>query len=56
MEDTPAGILAGRAAGMQVLALATTYPASRLLQAPFIEDFRRTRIVSANGEIEVQTD
>jgi sugar-phosphatase len=56
VEDTPAGILAGRAAGMQVLALATTYPPARLLGAPSIEDFRRARIISRNGEIEIETD
>jgi mannitol-1-/sugar-/sorbitol-6-phosphatase len=56
IEDTPAGILAGRAAGMQVLAVSTTYPASRLLEAPWIEDFRNTRIVSTNGQIELQAD
>jgi len=56
IEDTPAGILAGRAAGMQVLAVSTTYPASRLLEAPWIEDFRNTRIISTNGQIELQAD
>jgi mannitol-1-/sugar-/sorbitol-6-phosphatase len=56
IEDTPAGILAGRAAGMQVLAVSTTYPASRLLDAPSIQDFRHTRILSTNGQIELQTD
>ena len=56
IEDTPAGILAGRAAGMQVLAVSTTYPASRLLDAPWIQDFRHTRIVSTNGQIELQAD
>lgn len=56
IEDTPAGILAGRAAGMQVLAVSTTYPASRLLDAPWIQDFRHTRIMSTNGQIELQAD
>ena len=56
IEDTPAGIQAGRAAGMQVLALATTYPASRLLDAPWIQDFRHTRVVSTNGQIELHAE
>jgi len=32
-EDTPAGIAAGKAAGMQVIALQTTYPAEELTDA-----------------------
>lgn len=33
VEDSPAGIAAGRAAGATVIALATTFPASRLTEA-----------------------
>jgi sugar-phosphatase len=33
IEDTPAGIEAGRAAGATVLAVATTFPAAELRQA-----------------------
>ena len=40
IEDTPAGILAARAAGMQVLAIGTTFPASELLGAQWVPDFR----------------
>ncbi len=36
IEDSRAGILAGKAAGMRVLALATTYPADQLTDADLI--------------------
>ncbi|GAA4839513.1 HAD family hydrolase [Luteimicrobium xylanilyticum] len=36
VEDAPAGIAAGKAAGMRVLALATTYPASELGDANWV--------------------
>jgi sugar-phosphatase len=39
IEDTPAGILAARAAGMPVIAIGTTFPESELLGAPWIADF-----------------
>jgi sugar-phosphatase len=39
VEDTPAGILAGRSAGMTVLALATTFPPEHLLGALWVPDF-----------------
>src|SRR4051812_23933460 len=45
VEDTPAGILAGRSAGMQILALTTTYPAASLLEAHCIGDFCQTQVV-----------
>jgi sugar-phosphatase len=35
-EDTPAGIMAARAAGMRVIALHTTYPPHELTAADFI--------------------
>lgn len=53
IEDTPAGILAGRAAGMQVLAVTTTYPASNLLGAHCVGDFCQTRISVTAEEIEL---
>ena len=43
IEDTPAGLAAGRAAGMQLLGLTTTHPASALLGVPCIKDFRDSR-------------
>jgi mannitol-1-/sugar-/sorbitol-6-phosphatase len=50
IEDTPAGILAGRSAGMQVLAVTTTYPASSLLDADCVGDFCQSKIfVTSNG-------
>ncbi|MGC5165582.1 HAD-IA family hydrolase [Luteimicrobium sp. DT211] len=36
VEDAPAGIAAGKAAGMRVLALTTTYPASELAEADWV--------------------
>ena len=39
VEDTPAGILAGRRAGMNVLALTTTYAPDKLLGATSIPNF-----------------
>jgi sugar-phosphatase len=39
IEDTPAGILAARTAGMPVLAIGTTFPESELLGAPWLLDF-----------------
>jgi sugar-phosphatase len=39
IEDTPAGILAARAAGMAVLAIGTTFPESELLGATWVPDF-----------------
>jgi mannitol-1-/sugar-/sorbitol-6-phosphatase len=39
IEDTPAGIQAARAAGMDILAIGTTFPASKLLGAPWVPDF-----------------
>ncbi len=39
VEDSPAGILAGRCAGMNVLALTTTFAADKLLGAPSVANF-----------------
>lgn len=39
VEDTPAGILAGRSAGMKVLALTTTFAPEKLLGATSIANF-----------------
>lgn len=49
LEDTPAGIGAGLAAGMQVLALTTTYPASSLMEATCIADFKGVKVTTQNG-------
>jgi len=45
VEDTPAGLNAGRAAGMRVLAITTTFPASSLLGADAVVDYRGVRFV-----------
>ena len=39
VEDTPAGILAGRRAGMDILALTTTYAPEKLLGATSVANF-----------------
>jgi sugar-phosphatase len=41
VEDTPAGILAGRSAGMMVLALGTTFAPEHLLGALWVPDFNQ---------------
>jgi sugar-phosphatase len=45
VEDTPAGLLAGRAAGMRVLAITTTYDAQHLLGADAVPDYTDVRFV-----------
>jgi sugar-phosphatase len=53
VEDTPAGLRAGRAAGMQVLALTTTYPAAHLLGSPCTRDFCQAQVVPVWEGIEL---
>jgi sugar-phosphatase len=48
IEDTPAGILAARAAGMHVLAIGTTFPESELLGAAWVQDF--TNVTFEHGQ------
>jgi mannitol-1-/sugar-/sorbitol-6-phosphatase len=43
VEDTPAGIRAGRGAGMTVLALTTTFAPEHLLGAPWVSDFTQVK-------------
>lgn len=43
VEDTPAGVEAARAAGMNVLTVGTTFPESHLLGAPWVPDFTHVR-------------
>jgi len=45
VEDTPAGIRAGVAAGMQVLSIGTTVPRHTLLGTPWMPDFTHFRVV-----------
>jgi sugar-phosphatase len=44
VEDTPPGLTAGRAAGMEVLGITTTYPCARLLGVPCVADLCEVRI------------
>jgi sugar-phosphatase len=54
-EDSPAGIEAARAAGMTVVALATTYPAERLSAKVKVRSFEQVRFVGAkNGKLEIE--
>ena len=48
IEDAPAGIRAARAAGMKVIGLASTYPASKLAEAD--------AVVAGLGQIQVSAD
>lgn len=44
VEDAPAGVEAGQRAGMQVIALSTTHPASAFLDLPCVPDLRSLRM------------
>jgi sugar-phosphatase len=54
-EDSPAGISAGRAAGMRVIGLLTTYPPEQLQQAQaIIQDFTKIRVdLTGPGNLEI---
>jgi sugar-phosphatase len=53
-EDAPTGIEAGRAAGMIVIGLATTFPSSELICDAVIADFRGLRIEdTAEGRLKI---
>ncbi len=47
VEDTPAGILAGRNAGMTVLAISTTFAPEHLLGASWVPDFNEVEFFIA---------
>ncbi len=49
IEDTPAGIQAARAAGMDILAIGTTFPESELLGAPWVRDFTEVSFSKTAG-------
>jgi sugar-phosphatase len=54
IEDTPAGLEAARAAGMEVLAVTTTYSCQDLSDAPCIPDFTRVHIVNGSPSRELR--
>ncbi len=51
LEDTPAGLEAGRTAGAQILGLTTTFPSCKLLGAICIPDFRNLKVSYSAGSI-----
>ena len=53
-EDTRPGIEAGMNAGMQVVAILTTVPASKLRHRPLIRDFRDVAIRSEGDHLKVE--
>jgi sugar-phosphatase len=54
IEDTPAGIKSAQAAGMRVLAIATTYPLERLAAADaVVERLIDLKVVSRGDEIQI---
>ena len=55
IEDTPAGLAAGRSAGMQVLAITTTYSADELREPHWIRDFHQIRVVSGKDGMELHS-
>jgi sugar-phosphatase len=54
IEDTPAGVLAARAAGMPVLAVGTTFPESELLGAVWVRDFTGVTFRRRSGLAQVR--
>ena len=56
IEDTPAGVQAARSAGMQVIALSTTYPVPELKTADAVVDsLAAINAKFANGVIGIQS-
>jgi mannitol-1-/sugar-/sorbitol-6-phosphatase len=53
LEDTPAGLAAGRAAGMRVLALTTTFSRDELNEPLTVADFLNLRISVIGEEIHI---
>ena len=54
VEDSPAGVLAAQTAGMQVLALSTTYPPNSFLGVSCVRDFCHVRIAIVSESLEIQ--
>jgi len=54
IEDAPAGIRAGHAGGMKVIALASTYAASELREADLVvETLHQIRVRAQDGKLRV---
>jgi sugar-phosphatase len=53
LEDTPAGVEAGRAAGMQVIALATTYTADDFGATLCVPDLRWLSAIAAGAGLDI---
>ena len=51
VEDSPAGIASGKAAGMKVLAVATSYPPAELAQADMIVASLKDVTISQLGQL-----
>jgi sugar-phosphatase len=55
IEDAPAGIRAARAAGMKVIALTSTYPASELTEADaIVPALRQIQVTQMDGKLRVK--
>jgi len=54
IEDAPAGIRAGRAGGMKVIGLASTYPPGELSEADLVvKTLAQIKVAHSNGQLEV---
>jgi glycerol 3-phosphatase-1 len=57
IEDAPSGVKAGKAAGFEVLALATTHRIDQLREAGadwIVEDLRSVTLKRSNGKVEIE--
>ncbi|MFF0064381.1 HAD family hydrolase [Streptomyces sp. NPDC005279] len=52
-EDAPAGLTAGRAAGMRTVALATTHPRSELVADVVVRDLSAVSVQAGGGGVEI---
>ncbi|MER5464436.1 HAD family hydrolase [Streptomyces sp. NPDC002668] len=52
-EDAPAGLTAGRAAGMRTVALATTHPRSELVADVVVRDLSAVSVQAGDGGVEI---
>ncbi|MFJ5549044.1 HAD-IA family hydrolase [Streptomyces sp. NPDC093225] len=56
LEDAPAGLAAGHAAGMRTVALTTTHPAAALFADAVVPDLSAVSVQVRNGVLEVGTE